>query len=163
MSFFRRLASDVSGSRPEPTHGGIDVPQRRLRICQTDGAGGSYQELDGLKGASIASNATVRLLEDGTWPGMSPTATCSGDRSCLVGYQLLTQQAGRPSPVGKRNAVREERPAAGHITSSRLIRPRAATFAALKRFPEADPTHGGWLILPIGEACLSGCRLSDCP
>jgi hypothetical protein len=47
--------------------------------------------------------------------------------------------------------VSEDLSAAAHITSSGVIGPGAATFAALKRFPEANPIHGGWLILSIGR------------
>ena len=53
--------------------------------------------------------------------------------------------------------------AAGHITSSCVTRPGAAKFTALKRFPEADRTDGGRLILSIDEVCFTDCYLSDRP
>jgi hypothetical protein len=83
--------------------------------------------------------------------------------SCVVAKGRMILDWTSALGVGRHYAVREDLSAAGHITSSGVIRPGVATFAALKRFAEADPTHGGWLILSIGEACFSDCRLSDGP
>ena len=52
---------------------------------------------------------------------------------------------------------------AGHITSSGVTRPGAAKFTALKRFPGANRTDGGRLILSIDEVCSTDCHLSDRP
>src|SRR6266576_994623 len=72
--------------------------------------------------------------------------------------------AGDPlGAVAKRCAVSEDLSAAGHITSSGVTRPGAAKFTALKRFPEADRTDGGRLILSIDEVCFTDCHLSDRP
>jgi hypothetical protein len=49
--------------------------------------------------------------------------------------------------VAKRCAVSEDLSAAGHITWPGVTRPGAAKFTALKRFPEANRTDGGRLIL----------------
>ena len=69
----------------------------------------------------------------------------------------------RLGAVAKRCAVSEDLSAAGHITSSGVTRPGAAKFTALKRFPEADRTDGGRLILSIDEVCFTDCHLSDRP